>query len=515
MPVEDKLLQWINTLTRSEKRLISLIGKARAGSRSQVLELFDWLNKANPGDIVPPEATFAGNLPTLAVRLRELTLDCLRLLNKEENINATLRTGLDEIAILQSKKQWSTAARLLRKIKKLAYDNSRYSNVLQCIEAELQQAQQLPPNEIAATLAQIRGEEEKVIGLHKTLRDLRFRHDAILALAKQFPFSRDAEITAQVNFLSNGDAVTKHLSDNSPYIENALAVNVLGMRDLFMRQPEPAIKRYSKLLNLWKTKHEWQEDQSDLLITICKYYQNVCFFSTVSPGKVHSELLALKGFDGLSPEKLRSFRETMFHHRFIHQLNTAKIDRVIEMIPEIDKWLNEEQKNLTESQVLPFLCNMLVAEFLSGDFAKTNSRLNQILSLPNKNVRVDIREFALVLQLVVQYELGNVSLNEYLTRSGKRHFGKNETLHHFELAVIRCIEQLIKTNDKKLVKKNLDHFLNELDVLRNKHTQTVPLLGINEITMWAISRKTGQPLPDVFVNEVKKAHAAANSDELK
>jgi hypothetical protein len=509
MPLEDELLQWIRVLTPSEKRFVSLIGKARAGSGSQLLELFDWLNKAEEGAPVPRNASFRSNLPTLAVRLRELILDCLRVLHKEGDTNAVLRTSLDEAAILRSKKQWTAAARLLRKTKKLAYETSRYTYVLQCIEEELRHTETLQPDTRSAAFAELRKEEESVIKKHQALRELRFRHDSILALAQQFPFSRNDGITAQVRALADAPVIVEQLASEA-YLENALAVNTLGICGIFLRNPESVIERYRALLDKWKNKKAWQEDQADLLLTICKYYQSACFYSTVSPGLVHSELHALKGFEGLPPDKLRVFHETIFHHGFILSLNSGNLDMAIAMISEIDSWLVKEEKHLSEAQVLPFFCNFMVAEFLAGHFAETNKYLNRILQLPNRNVRVDIREFALVLQPIVQYELDNSGLNEYLTRSRKRHFSKKQVTHAFEIAVIRHIELLMRAGSKKEKKKALHDFIAALEQINDYQPRSVPLLGLNEIMMWAVSRKNDVPLPAVFMEEAKKAHAVAD-----
>lgn len=512
MALEDELLQWTRALTPSEKRFVSLIGKARAGSGSQVLELFDWLNKAEEGETVPHDASFSSNLSTLAVRLRELTLDCLRLLHKENDTDAVLRTGLDEAAILQSKKQWTAAARILRKTKKFAYETSRYTYVLQCIEAELVHTKTLQPDAISAAFAELRTEEQSVIEKHQVLRELRYRHDSVLALAQQFAFSRNPDIIAQVRTLADAPVIEEQLSSQA-YLENALAVNTLGMRDVFLRKPESAIERYRILLDEWKNKKAWQEDQSDLLLTICKYYQSACFYSTVSPGRVHSDLHALKGFEGLPPDKLRAFRETMFHHGFILGLNSGNTAVAIAMISEIDSWLAKEEKHLSEAQVLPFLCNFMVAEFLAGHFAEANRYLNRILQMPNRTVRVDIREFALVLQPVVHYELDNSGLNEYLTRSRKRHFSKNPAMHAFELAVIKHIELLMRADTKQQKTKALHDFIAALEKLNDYQPRSVPLLGINEILMWAVSRKNNVPLPEVFRAEAQKAHAEAGQPE--
>jgi hypothetical protein len=510
MAQANELQQWVKTLSPSEKRFISLIGKARAGSASQVLELFDWLNSSDEEEEIPAAAGFRSNLPTVSARLRELILDCLRLLGKDSDINATLRTHLDEVAILQSKKQWHAASRLLRKGKKLAYETSRYSFLLQFIELELQQIKQLPQNEAGSAFSELYREENEVLIKRENLRELRYRHDSLLMLARQFPFSRNPKIESQAIAFANVQLVNDNLGSDS-YLENALAVNILGIRDQFLHTPEPAIKRYRDLLNKWKDKKDWQADQPDLLMTICKYYQNSCFISNFDPDILHSDLLFLQDFDGLPVEQLRAFRETMFHHKFIQSLNNGHLDTARALIPEIEEWLNREEAHLKETQVLPFLCNFCVAEFLAENFAGANKYITRILQIHNKKARIDIRDFALVMQPVVHYELGNYSLNEYLTRSGKRHFGKTEKQRNFQLLVLQNIELLEKSAEAKARNKVLEKFISSLEKLTGERSSTVPLLGLNEIFMWAISRKTNKPIPEVFMEEVKKVQASAEN----
>ena len=435
-------------------------------------------------------------------------LDSLRLLHKENDINATLRTSLSDVAILQHKKLWTAAARQLRKTKKLALETSRYTYVLQCIEAELVQVKQLPPDQASAAYAQLQAEEQQAIAKHETLRELQFRHDSILALAQQYPFSRNTALAEKADAFADAERVNEQLYGGS-YLEHALVTNTLGIRDLFRLNPDSAIERYRRLFDLWKTKSEWQIDQPDLLITICKCYQNACFYSTVNPGLVHANLMSLKGFEGLPPDKLRAFRETIFHHRFIHSLNSGNLDLVLEMIPEIEEWLREEAGHISESQLLPFLCNFLVAEFLSENFNAANRLITRIVNVPNRKTRVDIREFALVLQPVVQYELENDDLNEYLTRSRKRHFSKSETGSDLGMTVLRNIEQLLRAgsaHDQQLI---FTQFITGLEKLSAAHGGSIPLLGLNEIYMWAVSRKNKIPLREVFMEEVRKAHALA------
>lgn len=505
MRVELELRNQVQSLTQAEKRYVSLIGKARSGATSQVLDLFNWINRSGQDEDLP--LVWRNTFPTLSMRLRELMFDCLRLLNKDSGIDFGLRAKLDEIMLLQSKKHYQAARRVLRKAQKQALHTSRYACLLQCIEAELLLIQLLPPNKVIDALNKLRREEKRILEKHQQLRELRYRHDSILALLQQYPFSRDVEIINQVLSLANVPLVTESLQAEA-YLEPALAVNILGMRDVFLRQPEQCIHRYRDLLAQWKVNKHWQADQPDLLMLMCRYYQNACLYATVNPDELHAELLSLHEIDGLPPDRLRAFRETLFHHRFILHLNAGQPEEAIRMIGEIERWMKQEAGHLTEVQLLPFLCNFAVAEFMAEQFSEAAKTINRILRIHTRKARLDIRDFAIVLQPVIQYEMNNTEFNEYLTRSGRRHFSKKERENKFELIVFRHIEQLAEITKPAAVKKSFEQFVKDLLAFNKTHDTTVPLLGFNEVYMWAQARIRGVSVKTIFLEELEKARAA-------
>ncbi len=501
-PAED-LKKWVKTLTPAEKRFVTLIGKARAGAGSQLLDFFDWLNHSKEGEAIPDGAAFAVNVPTLAIRLRELILDSLRLLEKDAGTDAILRHSLEDANILIGKKLYQPSTRLIRKSKKLAYECSRYTFILQCIEIELKLLLYNSTDQFEKSLGELRAEETEVLLKQQVLAELHYRHNALLELAKHNPFSRNHQIVDSVVQLANSPLVDDALTSKK-YIENALAVNITGIRDLYLRNPEPAIERYRLLLNIWKQQTNWQADQPELLMTICKYYQNVCFFSPVDPGMVHTDLMSLNGFEGLPADSLRTFRETLFHNTFILALNTANFDIIPTLIAEIQDWLKSEESHLSETQVLPFLCNFAVAQFLAEDIQAAHQTLLSIQHLPNKKVRTDIRDFALLMLNIANYELNDESKSDSLLRSGKLHFSKKEKSSNFELIVLKHIELLNKAVSEVDKQEIFRILLNDLEKLPPGLTQKMPVLGLNEAKLWAVSRSQKRPLKQVFTDEVAK-----------
>lgn len=510
METAEELKKWVESLTVAEKRFVKLFGKARAGAKpSQQLELFDWLNRADAEEAIPGDAPFMQNLPTVSNRLKDLVLDSLRILCKDDNTDATLRTGLDELAILYSKKLYAAASRHLKRTKKLASEMCRYGFVLQCIEWEQKLIQALQPPDLMDALKRLHAEEMAVQQQQQELRDLQYRHDVMLALVRQHFYHREARISQEVKDLSESEMVHR-LAAGGNYVEQALAVNLLGMKNLYERNPEVALLRYQELLKKWKKQPAWQTDQVPLLLHICRFYQSACFYCPVDWEEARQHLAIVADIKGLPPDANRDFQRMLFHNQFTLALNTGNFDSVRTLIPEINGWMEREGDRLTESQVLPFLCNFAVAEFLDGNFAAASRFVTRILNLPNRKARMDIREFALVLQAVLQFELGNTELNEYLTRSGKRHFSNHSFEIKFELVVFRYLDVLNRSGSPKQTEETLAGFIKELQELAAQLPAAIPLLGLNEMRMWAAARHSGKLLRDVFLEEVKK-----NLDELE
>jgi hypothetical protein len=501
MEATDELRKWVEILTISEKRFITLLGKAKSGAKpSQHLTLFAWLNQADESSATPEDASFLHNLPTVSLRLKELILDGLRLLHKEDNTDALLRTTIDEIAMLLEKKLFAAAKRQLKRAKKLALDRCRYLFVLQCIEAE--QKLFLSTSDPDFSLDDLYNEEQSIRVKLNELRDLQYRHEKLLAVIKQVPYHRDPSVSAAVKAIAEHELVNRQAATGD-YLERATAVNILGIRDLYLGRAPDAVIRYQALLNEWQQHPGWQADQVSLLLLICKFYQSACFLSPVNWEQVRKHITMFSNFNGLSADAARDFKRLLFHNEFGLALNSGNFETVKQLIPEIDLWIRQEEKQLTSAQQLSFLCNFAVAEFLSDNFREANNFILRIVNMPEKNSRKDIRDFAVVLQAVLHYELNNSELNEYLTRAGKRKFSNKSVELNFEGIVFSYLQKLI--TGKQSGTKKLEAFITELQQLEAaKQESAAPLLGLKEIQLWAQSKLENKSLKSVFLDEVKR-----------
>jgi hypothetical protein len=346
-------------------------------------------------------------------------------------------------------------------------------------------------------LSSLRAEEQTIMERQHRLRDLQLRHERLLRLVRHIALPRDPHTAPEILALTT-DPALEQLAQSGPYVERALAVNLRGIRLCVDRQTTEAVMLYAQMLHDWRKHPEWQVDQASLLLTICKYFQSACFYSKLGWENARSYLQLVPDFKALAPDVARDYQRMLYHNRLTPALNTAKFDSVRALIPEIDAWLVQEEAHLTEAQKLPFLHNFAVATFIMGDHLQSNRYVQRILQMPNRKIRTDIREFALVLQAILHYELGNFSLNEYLTRAGKRHFHKQSHKLAFEYAVFKYLDIVMREESPEALEA-LQQALHEIAGLL---PETVPLLGLMEVRLWVESKQSKQPLAAVFTRIV-------------
>ena len=504
METIEELKKWVKSLTAAEKRFIKILGKTRAGAGgSQQMDMFDWLSQPDETAMPLPETTFFRNLSTVSIRLKDLILDSLRILNKDSDLDARLRSALDDIATLTQKQLFPAALRLIKRAKKLAADNCCYTFSLQYLECEQKITQHSKDSDRWDKLQTLQDEETSILQKRAELQDLKHRHERILIRAKQLFIPRNAQELQEIQALTQSETITR-ISQEGAYLERAIAINILGMKDLFERHPLHALHRYAPLLREWQAHPEWQVQHGALLVAIYNCYQMACFYAPMQWEDILHYLALLPDFEALTPEMKAEFQRKIYNSQFSVALNTGNFDMVNTLIPEIDHWLQHLQPPPADSSLLPFLHNFAIAEFLQGNFPAAKKFITRILQLPNRKARQDIREFAILLQAVLHYETDDSSLNEYLTRAGRRHFTKHAKGMAFELAVFEHLDLALRTDSPTRIHESLMQLVQTLDDLGRQVQGNVPLLGLMEMRLWAGSRLEERALKEVFLEAVEE-----------
>ncbi len=504
--------QWrlVKGMSRSEKRFLTLLGKVRAGKNgSQQLDLFDYLGScSSPEDLAKGEGEIR-NLSTVAFRLNELIVEGLRMLNADKWVDHRLNKALDEIALLHQREIYRTAFRRLNAAKKLAAEFSRYNHGLELIRWERELNLAVRPKGIREVLMQLREEELRLQQANQELMALRHDHEYIRTTIRQVMVPRTESEMEEVKALALSEKVRDHL-DAPNFLERSFAINILATYYLISRQAPAALSLLIPLISDWSQNPEWLSEKPQLFMRICYNFQIAIFTSPITVEEAHLYLEMIPDFNLLGEKHAIHFQRLIYHNRFNLALNTANFELASSLIPEIESWMEANQRKLKDAHQLPFLHNFAVMQFFAGEPQKAYPYVLRILNFPTRKVRTDILDFARVLQVILQFELGNFQLNEYLARSGKRYFKKSPRLWEFESAVIKCLEKLMSLPERERKLQALEELQKEIQGLIEQSSGGIPLLGLSEVQFWVESKRIGKPMRQLFAETVQANQESMN-----
>ena len=194
-------------------------------------------------------------------------------------------------------------------------------------------------------------------------------------------------------------------------------------------------------------------------------------------------------------EDAATFRE-VYHLRQVYFLNTGRKEEALQLIPQIEKGLKRYGDYINPSRILSFYFNIISVYFVSKRYHDALTWTTRLIDEGrNKQVRVDLVDFASVLEIILQYETGKHSLVEYRVRNARARLKKNNKLYEFEEILLLFINRLILCeykNHAPLKKQQRIaavwlRFLHTLQEFSSKPSN-IDLLGLEEITIWVTSK---------------------------
>jgi hypothetical protein len=499
----DALFQLIKSLEKSEKRNFKLYIKRNSASEDlKSIQLFDALDKMEDYD----EAQLLNKNKNLrkqqlsnakAYLYREI-LSSLRLIRQEENIDIQLHEQLDFARILYNKGLYLQSLRTLDKIK----ENARAHNQV-------------------TFLLQVLFFEKTIEALHIT-RSMQDRADQLAAEVNDVN-----DRLQQISALSN-----LSLELYSWYIRNGVARNEKDEAAVqeFFEKNLPAdyslCQGFYEKLYLYQSFCWYAFIRQDFLLYY-RYTQKWVDLFEKEPFMVVIETSHyIKGmhnllgahFDLLNDQK---FRETLrqfetfsesdivknnvnnriqtFVYLYISKLNQHFIDGTftegVTLVPYIEEKLKEYWIYLDRHRILVFYYKIACLYFGSGDYEMTIVYLSRIINW-KVDLRTDLQCYSRLLHLIAHYELGNVDLLEYLTKSVYRFMAKMESLSAVEEEIFRFLRKAFSVTTDRL-KPEFGKLLEKLKGYEKSRFETRAFMYLDVIS-WLESKIAGVPVQDVI-----------------
>jgi hypothetical protein len=452
----DNLFQLIKSLKKAEKRNFKLyITRNSASGDLKVVQLFDALDRMPVYDegalLAKQKGIKKQQLSNLKAHLYREVLGSLRLI-KGDHVDLQLHEQMDHARILYNKGLYHQSLRVLDKMKELARHYHQFTYLQQVLffekKIEALFITRSFQDRATALSAEADAASQQLV-LVNALSNLALQ---LYGHYIQHGHARNpADVQAVKDFLANGLPAD---ADRAKGFYERLYLYQCHCWTAFIRLDFLQYYRYTqKWVHLFTAEPQMQEAETAHYI---KGLHNLmgAHFNLGNHAGLAQAIGLFEAF-GQSP-----LVQDNHNHRiqvFVY-LNTAKInlhflegrfDAGLQLVPVIEAGLAAYELYLDRHRVLIFYYKIACLYFGSGDNGRAIDYLNKIIHIKS-DLRTDLQCYARLLHLIAHYELGNLELLQYLTKSVYRFMLGMQSLSRVEEEVFLFLRQSLKAEPGSL-----------------------------------------------------------------
>lgn len=499
----DILFQLIRSLEKSEKRHFKLyIKRNSANEELKIVKLFDALDKMEEYDEKILFKKIPGlqkpQLANLKAHLYKQILVSLRLLKTTESIDLQLHEQLDYARILYNKGLYLQSLKILEKVKELALTYNQDTFLIQVISLE-----------------------KKIETLHIT-RSMQHRPDSLTTEAlevneKRSNITRLSNLALQLYswYVKNGHARNdEDESDVKQFFKDNLPKNAKELTGFyeklymcqsycwyaFIRQDFLLYYRYAqKWIDLFIEQPLMINVEAGHYIKGMHNLLNASF--DLRNHRKFDE--TLEAFETFAASSIATSHENFKVQTFMY-LYTAKINRHfmrgtfkegLALVPFIENKLTEYNLFLDKHRVLVFNYKIATLFFGSGDYSTCIDYLQRIIN-DNVDLRYDLQCYARLLHLMSHYEMGNVDIIEYLTKSVYRFMARMHNFTVVEEEMFKFLRNSFRM-PRSEVKKALKDLLTNIKHYEKNRFETRSFAYLDVIS-WVESKVFEKPMGTII-----------------
>jgi len=498
----DALFILIKSLEKGEKRNFKLFAARNSGSADlKIVQLFDALDKMNQYDeeelLRKNESIQKQQLSNLKAHLYDQILSSLRILKQSENIDLQIHEQLDHAKILFNKGLYIQALRLLEKIKQLAKQNNQVTYLLQVLFLEKK----------IESLHITRSMQDRAEKLSTEMNEVNERIEMISAISNlslqlygwyiQHGHARNDEDRKAVDELMNSGAI-ELVKSSKGFYERLYRYQCYCWYG-FINQDFLMHYRYAqKWVDLFEKEEHMQQIESAQYI---KGLHNLItsLFDLRNVDKFKETIAVLERvMDTPIVANNQNNKIQSFVYLYIAKINQhfleGSFSEGLAMVPTMEEKLKEIEMYMDSHRVLVFYYKIACLYFGAGQADKAIDYLNRIINW-KLNLRDDLQCYARLLHLIAHYELGNMEIVNYLSKSVYRFMSKMNNLGAVEEVLFNFIRKSIQSGGE--INQSFQDLLNTLQPLEKNKLESRAFMYL-DIISWLESRIQGKDVQSVI-----------------
>lgn len=490
----DHLADLIQSLTANEKRYFKLSGMARGGSNHKIL--FDALDSTGAHDLATLKKKLKGSRMNLAYErryLQQMLLRSLRNFHEGSSVEAELHQALLDIEIVFNKEQYELCHILIKQAMATAVKTELYLYQLHLIRWKRSCLVRMGKGaEHARFLKEEHTLQQNCLDQLNNLQVYKLLHHRAYHL-----------IGKQGSALNAADKQTLKELMEGPHMQQVSQATSVNAKAHFLQikiwchhilnEVETAYKYSRQLIQLLENnKHYMKVHPQVYLATLATHY-NRCY--ALEYTKEASEMLKLA--EDMLKFKKPSLSEGLKTEVFYfvserHLMQYAYDNKFKEALQQSEKnrdYYTRKKLQLRPSYHIIQHYFTALSHFHLGQYEQAVQPVRVILDELDHNVRLDFILFTHVLNLLIQYELGNYQLVPYLSKSLNRFMKVRQLQRKSVTLIIRLLTLLMRhRNNKRACVDALRTFKKDLQLAETEAHEII-LTGTLQLDCWINSKK--------------------------
>ncbi|MCB0540451.1 MAG: hypothetical protein KDE33_23235 [Bacteroidetes bacterium] len=488
MKKTDRLHELVISLTTTEKRLFKRYVSNANSKDNNYVELFDVLSKMDEYDekILSKKLKNKNTVKNLAQSkkyLKDLILKCMRDIDEnraEDIVNELLR----EYNFLKKKNLIEEQWKKIQKAKEVAEEYELYNAQLEVLEAERGYFQLHDFNVFKNGFDNYNKEKEALIDKYALYNRLEVLNNKVFLYVRGLNFSVKNEHTEELK-----NEIEKY--DETQVLQlNSFKINILWYKinanynNLISNHERELIYREKMVNSYKKNKKRIAIDTYSYLI----FYFNFLYalFRNSKFEELKRQIAEIEKIKIDNDNTRREYLLNYLIYSVLYKLNTGNIDNIDNELKKMKVLEKEFIHSINKASLMTLYFNFSTIYFIKSDFYEVLEWLDKIQSV-KANVRIDLKAFVKIMEIICHYELENYTLAESLIRAYTRRPDTNEDHKVF----LRLINKLINTGqlEKKKVFEEIQAELGSLTDFK---------IGKDLIDLWLSAKLQNEDIQKVY-----------------
>lgn len=274
-----------------------------------------------------------------------------------------------------------------------------------------------------------------------------------------------------------------------------------GVRAISTGEYVQGHEHFNQIMDHWHTHAHLVPLHPDLYISTLNNFLYCCLYGLL-PEKINPTVEIVRKMKGLSQRNALHMKRIAFQHQMTFEMNFGTVASQAHFFKLIQQWVAKEAHQLPDFSILTFWYNLALYHFMQENYPVANQHLLSILHTQPTKARTDIQDFARIFQLILQFELGNLGLQEYLTRSAYRYFKRSQKLLDFERAIIRFMRDYGDMHSSEDQKAGFERLQSQLLAVKAVPSEPNPV-GLETVQLWVQTKLADQSLATQFADRIR------------